>query len=60
MATAVAALPHHVAEELRQGVLAVDGDRRPASVACVARRQRHVFFLFQRRVPRTLASLTPR
>ena len=42
----VAALAHDVAEELGQRVLTVD--------------HRHVFFLFQRRVPRTLVSFTPR
>ena len=45
----IAALGHDVAEQLRQRVLPVD---RAA--------HRHVFFLFQRRVPRTLDSFTPR
>ena len=47
------ALAHDVAKELRQGVLAEDGGRS-------AGRHRHVFFLFQRRVPRTPDSFIPR
>ena len=47
----VAALGHHVAEERGHGRLAVNGE---------ASRHRHVFFRFQRRVPRTLSSFMPR
>ena len=58
----VAPLPHHVPEEPGQGVLAVHGggDRRGGGGATGLGLQRHVFFLFQRRVPRTLDSLRPR
>jgi hypothetical protein len=58
----VAALAHHVAEEPREGVLAVNeggrlrGGGGPAGLGA----QRHVFFLFQRRVPRMLDSFKPR
>jgi len=56
------ALADDVTEQPGQGVLAVHGPGavvgrgRPLGL----RRQRHVFFLFQRRVPRTLDSLRPR
>ena len=58
----VAPLPHHVTEEPGQGVLAVHGggDRLGGGGAAGLGLQRHVFFLFQRRVPRTLDSLRPR
>ena len=47
----VAALPDDVTEEPRQGVLPVHGGGAA---------QRHVFFRFHRRVPRTLCSFMPR
>src|SRR5581483_2584223 len=59
----VPALADHVAEEAGQGVLAVHGGPGGAGRAGDATglgAQRHVFFLFQRRVPRTLDSLRPR
>ena len=50
---AVSPLADDVAEQLRQGVLAEDGGRGLGH-------HRHVFFLFQRRVPRTPDSFMPR
>ena len=50
---AVAALADDMTEELRQRVLTEDRGRE-------AGRHRHVFFLFQRRVPRTPDSFMPR
>ena len=62
MATASPRSRDHVAEEPGQGVLAVHGEGRAIGRGDRAgcRSQRHVFFRFQRRVPRTLDSFTPR
>jgi hypothetical protein len=48
------ALLHHLAEEPGQGVLPLDGAGRSGGG------HRHIFFRFQRRVPRMLSSLMPR